>query len=290
MGLATIPNAQVSQATSAATVHSAQGRDFSSYQHPVTSGDLQSLSFAYTRASDWSQYPNMHVDVNAQRNWAEMKSFGLHRGAYWYFYPQLDPVAQARFFFNTVKSFGLLNGDMLVCDMEELPNVDLNRATKTFMGELDSLCQASNIFAITMVYTNHNVGQHLTSCTKWPLWFAWPNSTAPPASLISPWKDWTVWQWGEVGGVDADAFNGTSTDMNAWVVNQSGPAPEGPYRHVADGTRSLYGICKNRHESMDEVIATTLGATEISTEHLDEFNSYIRRLMPSGMVYYTKTP
>jgi hypothetical protein len=201
---------------------SAQGRDYSDYQKPVTLSMLTGLSFAYTRVSNWQppDYTIPGVDPHFAGNWREIKAAGLHRGAYWYLLLDVDPVAQARFFFNAVVAAGLEPGDMLVCDSEVL-GANADSVTHTFCGTVAALAGPA---CPVLVYTNNNVGQHLTSCTGWPLWFAWPSLTAPPASLIAPWKTWLFWQWGEVANVDADAFNGTPGELDAWVTSHI-PAP-----------------------------------------------------------------
>jgi hypothetical protein len=80
-----------------------------------------------------------------------------------------------------------------------------------------------------IVYSNENVGQHLTSCTYWPYWMAWISSTPPSPSETSPWKDWTFWQWGTVDGVDADYFHGTPEQLDTWIASylpKPAPPPE----------------------------------------------------------------
>jgi GH25 family lysozyme M1 (1,4-beta-N-acetylmuramidase) len=205
---------------------SAQGRDYSAYQKPVQPSDLRGLSFAYCRVSDWSA--GMGTDPEFTTDWAAMRAAGLHRGAYWYLLPSVNPVEQAAYFVGRVVEAGLLPGDMLVCDSEEnAPNAD--SATHAFCTTVTSLAAiaVSGPHCPVIVYANHNVGQHLVSCTAWPLWFAWPSPTAPPASLIAPWKKWVFWQWGTVGGIDADAFNGTPAELDAWIKSYQ-PPPKPP--------------------------------------------------------------
>lgn len=202
---------------------SAQGRDYSAFQSPVTPADLAHLSFAYTRVSDWGpDSTTMGTDPTFAHDWAEIKAAGLHRGAYWYMLPGVDGAAQARYFVAAVKAAGLAAGDMLVCD-SEVPAANVDVVTHAFCAQTAAL---AGPHCPVLVYTNGNVGQHLTSCTYWPLWFAWPSPTAPPASMISPWKHWTFWQYGEVDGVDADAFNGTPAQLDAWIASYlPKPAP-----------------------------------------------------------------
>jgi Glycosyl hydrolases family 25 len=193
---------------------SAEGRDYSAFQPPVTADMLAGLSFAYTRMSDWNG-TTMGTDPTFAHDWSEIKAAGLHRGAYWFLLPSVDPVAQARYFVDGVKAAGLVPGDMLVCDSETLAD-NVDSVTHAFCTETAALAGPN---CPVLVYTNHNVGQNLTSCTYFPLWFAWPSPTPPPASLISPWKDWTFWQWGEVNSVDADVFAGNPAQLDRWIAN-----------------------------------------------------------------------
>jgi GH25 family lysozyme M1 (1,4-beta-N-acetylmuramidase) len=202
----------------------AQGRDYSAYQPPVDSEMLKGLSFAYTRVSNWDG-TTMSTDPNFAHNWAEIKAARLHRGAYWYLMPDVDAVSQARYFVDAVKKARLDPGDMLVCDSETLTgNVD--EVTHSFCRETASL---AGPHCPVIVYSNENVGQHLTSCTYWPYWMAWISSTPPTPSETSPWKDWTFWQWGTVDDVDADYFHGTPEQLDTWIdgyLPKPAPPPE----------------------------------------------------------------
>jgi Glycosyl hydrolases family 25 len=202
----------------------AEGRDYSAYQPPVTAAMLKGLSFAYTRVSDWTG-AKMGTDPAFAHDWAMIKAHKLHRGAYWYLLPSVDAVSQARYFVNAVKKAGLQAGDMLVCDSEVLAG-NVNQTTHAFCTETAAL---AGPHCPVLVYSNQNVGQHLTSCTKWPLWFAWPSSTPPSAARTHPWAHWTFWQWGVVDDVDADRFNGTPAQLNAWIARylpKPSPPPE----------------------------------------------------------------
>lgn len=204
----------------------AAGRDYSAFQPPVNAEMVKGLSFAYTRVSNWSG-TTMGTDPNFAHNWAEMKAHKLHRGAYWYLLPDVDAVSQARYFVDAVKRAGLQAGDMLVCDSEVLAS-NVNAVTHSFLAETEKL---AGPHCPVLVYANENVGQHLTSCTGWPLWFAWPSSSPPSASRIHPWARWTFWQWGVVDGVDADVFHGTPAELNAWIdryLPKPKPEPKPP--------------------------------------------------------------
>jgi GH25 family lysozyme M1 (1,4-beta-N-acetylmuramidase) len=192
----------------------AEGRDYSSFQNPVTSATLNGLAFAFARVSNWNGTV-MGTDPHFSANWAEFKEKGIHRGAYWFFLPGEDAINQARFFVSEVQKCGLEPGDMLVCDSEILTgNVD--SVTKTFLDECELLLGPQYP---VIVYTDHNVGQHLVSCTDYPLWIAWPSTASEPsAAIISPWKSWRFWQNGEVSGVDRDLYNGTTAQLQTWIA------------------------------------------------------------------------
>jgi lysozyme len=218
----------------------AEGRDYSSFQAPVTPDMLKGLSFAYTRVSNWSG-TTMGTDPNFARNWAEIKAAGLHRGAYWYLLPDVDPGAQARYFVAAVQNVGLNPGDMLVCDSEVLAS-NVDEVTYVFLKETARVAGPN---CPVLVYANHNVGQHLTSCTYWPLWFAWPSSTAPPPSMIAPWTEWKFWQWGIVDGVDADVFDGSPAELNAWIDTYL-PKPTPPPPPVEDDEMIMVEPARNQ--------------------------------------------
>ena len=242
-------------------VQSAQGKDFSAYQRPVTPADLAGLSFAFTRVSDWAGI-TMGTDPSFAHDWAAFRTAKLDRGAYWYLLPGVDPVAQARYFFAAVKAAGLAPGDLLACD-SEVPAPNADQATHAFCATLASLAGPANP---VLIYTNHNVGQHLTSCTGWPLWFAWPSATAPPGSLIAPWKSWLLWQWGTAGGVDANAFNGTSTVLNAWVISHIPvPAVAKPaaVTVTADGKQTLAQIAAAHGTQPSGILRATAIADQL---------------------------
>ena len=198
-------------------VASAQGKDYSAFQPPVVDSDLTGLAFAISRVSNWAG-TSLGTDPHFAGNWAAFKAAGIHRGAYWYLSLDVSAASQAAYFVKAVKAAGLQPGDLLICD-SEVPGPNADAMTHAFCAEVEAL---AGPHCPVLVYTNHDAGQHLTSCTGWPLWFAWPSPTAPPASLIAPWKAWKLWQYGEIGSVDADAANGTDRVKSGWRRHGSG--------------------------------------------------------------------
>jgi hypothetical protein len=204
---------------------SAQGRDYSAFQAPVGRRQLDGLSFAYTRVSDWSG-TSMGTDPDFAGDWDAIRAAGLHRGAYWYLVPDVSPVAQAAYFVAKVKAAGLLPGDMLVCDSEEL----------TATVDEDTLAFQRTVLELTgwpvqliETYAPLDVAKELvaTSAEFPTFWVAWPSPAAPEPAQWAPaeWRDWTFWQWGTVNGTDADAFNGSPLQLDAWIASHI-PAPQ----------------------------------------------------------------
>jgi GH25 family lysozyme M1 (1,4-beta-N-acetylmuramidase) len=197
---------------------------------------MAGLSFGYARATSWNG-TTIGPDPDFAHNWAQMKEAGLHRGAYHFLLTTVSPVTQAGYFVARVKECGLEPGDMLVCD-SELPVAEADDATAAFCAKVGELAGTS---CPVLVYTDHDTGQHLTSCTRWPLWIAWPQpgATAPAADIVAPWKDWRFWQAGEVGSTDADVWNGTDTELQAWLDTFLPPATAGVKRWRTLGLWSL---------------------------------------------------
>jgi len=199
----------------------AKGRDFSSFQQPLTAADVAGLDFVIVRASDWSG-GDMGKDPDFANNWKVIKAAGLVRGAYWFFKPGLNPVSQAKRFVEIAKAEGLEAGDILVCD-SETPAANVDNVTLAFCEEVARL---AGPHVEVWVYSDQDVAHHLTSCTKYPLWLAWPSAVAPGPAECTPWKTWIAWQSGIVNGVDADEFNGDAAALKARVqAHKPKPAP-----------------------------------------------------------------
>ncbi len=215
---------------------SAQGRDVSSWQESM---DLRGCDFVFVRATagdgSWSAHLGQAGEVRAGVDgkfahfWAQAGNSPVARGAYHFLYPDDNPVIQARLFLKTVLANGLRPGDMLVVDSEiAAPGAD--SATYQFLVELRRVLGTDTAHHPLLTYTNHDVGQHLSmTAHAFPeLWFAWPSVTAPPPSLIAPWKAWRFWQWGKILGVDADGFNGPGAALAAWIAPYLIPDPPKP--------------------------------------------------------------
>lgn len=203
---------------------SAEGIDVSAFQLDLTIHDLAGLQFAFTKATDGPT----ETDPNFTHNWAAIKQAGAHRGTY----HELQAGAagqQAQHFLATVQAQGLEAGDMLAVVASDYPGVT-DAEVLTFC---EVVRQATHGHNPVLCYTDLSVGGGLwlTSGAGFPLWVAWPSPVAPTLPLAN-WKRWTCWQWGTrlvpgLGHVDANGYNGTPAEMDAWIASFK-PKPKPP--------------------------------------------------------------
>lgn len=281
-------------------VASAQGEDRSDW-NAVTG--WTGLDFGFAKATEGT----FLADPTFARNWANLKAAGIPRGAYHFFHPSEDAVAQARFFVKTVKAQGLERGDMLVVDSELLLDgvasvvrqARIDRADATLTpGEVDSRTKAFLDEAKTLVghdnplivYTMHEVGQHLTeTAAAYPLlWFAWPSPTAPDAALIAPWKKWTFWQWGTKNGIDADAFNGTSAALHTFLATYTHPEIVKIVRWRVWKFVTLAGAARRHHTTPEVMLRAAVKAGHV---YKGAMKRYINRadwnkFLPLGTILF----
>jgi lysozyme len=220
-----------------AGVASAQGLDVSNYQGRFNWAGTRGLSFGINRVTQGLGAGGTNSpDPEARWNHAAIRDAGLHRGAYHFLDPYLDGAAQARYMVATLSAYGLVDDDMLWCDNETngpSPGA-VARCAGAFMTELHTLRPQNPAGVYT--YISFAKQGNCQGLGGWPLWLAYPNATAPLPP--PPWVKWRFWQWGTRNGVDADAFNGTAADLDAWIAGFHPPADV--WRELAtDGTASL---------------------------------------------------
>ena len=191
---------------------SAQGRDVSAYQLPLVPADLSGLDFAWTKVTDGLSL----TDPNLASNWAILGKWGKPRGGY-HELTSGDTPSQAAFFIAALNGHGGLRaGDMLAVVASDYSGVT-DAGVRAWCDKVRSLAGAGHPI---LVYTDLSVAETLvTTSQHYDLWVAWPSSTAPVPAQWAPakWKTWRFWQWGEIRGVDADAFNGDAAGLRAWI-------------------------------------------------------------------------
>jgi GH25 family lysozyme M1 (1,4-beta-N-acetylmuramidase) len=304
---------------------SAQGEDRSRFQ-PVSGWGTN--TFAFMKATEGLTLK----DPDFNSNWANARAEGKIRGAYHFFHPGLSAVGQAAFFLETVAAQGIAPGDFLINDVEILVGADGTESFSTEYAErrsalgLPSTVPGTHLLSVTaapdpataasgalvfaeachdafgshnqyMTYTNEEVGRTLGSVARWPLWIAFPSTTAPES--LGPWKTWLFWQWafgGGQGGGDQDAFNGDLAALQAFVAAFADNTA-GPFRRVASGVKSLATKAAEQEVNVDTLYHLTM--SHVNARNYARFEQYcgaaypryhkadVNRDMPAGLVYYT---
>ncbi len=196
---------------------SAQGTDFSAYQAPIAPADLAGLDFAFTKATEGLTI----TDPDFGDNWTALgAAAGLHRGAYHEYRPDADPLAQAQHFVSAVKAHGLRPGDILALVASDYPGI----TDAAFKAACDWTTVLAGPACPVLAYTDLDIARTLVRTSQaYDLWVAWPSPVAPVPAQWAParWATWRFWQWGQPGGVDHNAFNGSRADLDAWVAGYS---------------------------------------------------------------------
>jgi lysozyme len=228
-----------------AGVASAQGLDVSNFQGnfgwSAAKRAFPGLFFGIHRLTQGlGQSGTNSPDPTAQWNHQQIRDNGLRRGAYHFLDPFQGGAAQARYFIDTHGQLGITDHDMLWCDNETAGTSPgaTSQCCDDFMAELVKL-RPNNPHGV-YTYISFAKEGYCAGAGKYPLWLAYPNATAPVAP--PPWVNWTFWQWGSRNGVDADAFNGTTAQMDAWLNSFFPPVGSTWKPYTTDGKMSLAQI------------------------------------------------
>lgn len=208
-------------------IASAQGVDVSNFQGRYNWGGavkaMPGLAFGIHRTTQGLGAPGTNSpDPTAVWNHQQIRDNGLRRGAYHFLDPFQDGAAQARYFVDTLDRIGLVKSDMLWLDNETRGNSPQATAAcaDAFSAELKVLRPENPQGTYTFIsFANEG---NCNGLGKYPLWLAYPAASAPVPP--PPWVAWKFWQWGLRNGVDADAFNGTIADLDAWIASFQAPA------------------------------------------------------------------
>jgi lysozyme len=183
-----------------------------------------------------------------------IRDAGLHRGAYHFLDPELDGAAQARYMVDTLAGLGLVDTDMLFCDNETLGSGGYPQAAacaRAFMAELATLRPHNPHGVYTFINFARDGG--CAGLGGYALWLAYPSATAPTPP--PPWVEWDFWQWGLRNGDDADAFNGTVAQLDAWIASFQAAAAGPPYTHLTRRHDTIGSLSASRNESAPEWLA-----------------------------------
>ena len=207
-----------------AGIQSAQGLDVSNFQGQfdwsAAKREVSDLQFGIYRLTQGLGKPNqVSPDPDASWNHKQIRDQGLHPGAYHFLDPLEDGTAQAQYYVSMFGQLGIIDSDMLWLDNETGGSsaAQVSACANAFMDELHKLRPNNPMGVYT--YIDFATSGNCAGLGKWPLWLAFPNSSAPVPP--PPWSKWTFWQWGNRGAggqnVDADAFNGTSGTLTSWI-------------------------------------------------------------------------
>lgn len=228
-------------------VASAQGLDVSNFQGQFdwagAVAKIPGLCFGIFRLTQGlGQSGTNSPDPDSVWNAAQITKLNLHRGAYHFLDPFQGGAAQAKYFVSMCDKLGLTNSDMLWCDNETAGTspASTSQCCDDFMTELIRLRPQNPRGVYTFI--NFAKEGYCSGAGKYPLWLAYPNATAPVAP--PPWVNWTFWQWGTRNGIDADAFNGTSTELDAWIASFQGGGAGFTHQTVAGDT--IGSLAKSR--------------------------------------------
>jgi GH25 family lysozyme M1 (1,4-beta-N-acetylmuramidase) len=261
-------------------VHSAQGLDVSNFQGRFNWAGTTGLTFGIHRLTQGLSTPGTNSpDPTAVWNHEQIAKKGLHRGAYHFLDPFESGAAQAASFVNALDSLGFSTTDMLWLDNENARNpgpAQTAACARAFMAELDKLAPHNP----RGVYTFISYAQqgYCAGLGHYPLWLAHPAATAPTAP--PPWAKWIFWQWGTRNGTDADAFNGTAADLDAWLTSFKPKPQHGPFRHVADGTKTWAQIAASRNTTV----------RHLGQETADAMVAHADQVAAKGDVFWTSHP
>lgn len=272
-------------------VQSAQGLDVSDWQGRFSWSAavkaLPGLAFGIHRATQGLGGAGTgSPDPDMVWNHQQIRDNGLRRGAYHFLDPHLDGAAQARYFVDTLGRIGLVDRDLLWLDNETAGSSPpaVAACARAFMGELATL-RPNNPQGVYTFINFANQG-NCNGLSPYALWLAYPAASAPVPP--PPWVHWTFWQYGLRNGVDADAFNGTISNLDAWInsfLPPPPPPPGPPYRHLTSAGDTIAGIAASRNTQPDTLLARS-AADYTSTDH----TALVTAELPAGIPYYIDAP
>jgi len=268
-------------------VQSAQGLDVSDFQGPSFNwGEakqrIPNLAFGiYRLTQGLGTSGTVSPDPDAAWNHQQIAAQGLHCGAYHFLDPHESGEAQAQYFVTEHAKLGTTPADMFWLD-NETPGASVAETAAcavAFMSELDKLVPHNP----RGIYTFIDFARqgNCAGLEGYPLWLAYPSAAAPASP--PPWHRWTFWQWGARNGTDADAFDGTVTQLDDWIA--SFRPRTGPYRHVAPGNRSLAQIAEARNTTPGHLIDVTRGALTAG-----DVAAIADLPLPAGWPWYSTNP
>lgn len=202
------------------------GIDVSDYQAVVDwpSVARAGVGFAFMKATEGVTF----VARTFAGHWVGARRAGLARGAYHFFRALDNPQAQADHFLATAQ----VGPDDLppALDVEVRDGVDARAFTQRVLGWLTKVEAATG--RKSLIYTLPSFMQDLgnpRALSAYPLWIAHHDRSAP--IIPRGWATYTFWQYtskgsitGIDGMVDLNVFNGSASDLTAFIARGVAPA------------------------------------------------------------------
>ena len=209
------------------------GIDVSSHNGPIDwpTAAASGISFAYAKTTDGITF----IDPSFKTNWAGIVAAGLFVGGYHFFEPNDAPTAQADNYLADISSVnggtpvlgpGCLAPALDVETSKTFTPAQIGAAVQTWLNVVAAATGRTPIVYTGTPFWNSSVFAGIPTVSS-PLWLAqYPNPPVPaaPHSLPNPWSSHLIWQWSEsatvpgvTGHVDADLFNGSLADLQAFA-------------------------------------------------------------------------
>lgn len=218
---ATALTAGLTLGPAAAAAATELGIDVSRWQHSSSldwaAVRADGVTFAFVKATEGSTYVNPYF----AGDWEATRGVGILHGAYHFARPSVGTAAaQARHFVATAGNHDQVGDLPPVLDLEATGGLtvpELRAWTQHWLTTVEGLTGRVPIIYTSPAFWETHLGNS-TAFTRYPLWIAHYNVTAP--RVPGGWPGWTFWQstskgrvQGIAGDVDVNAFNGTRSQL-----------------------------------------------------------------------------
>lgn len=235
-----------------------------------------SLSFAFYKCTDGVRFVDDQFDHNRQG----CSDAGLAHAPYHYFQPSLDPVTQAEHFIRIAGT----GYHRYIVDIEQPDRIpDITSKILAFLERVESLTDTRPAIYTSAGYWNDFIHPQPAWAGTYDLLVA--HYTLAHQPLLPPgWTNWRIWQFSDfwsfpgcTADADADWFNGTLDQCQAWFGNAA-PPPVIPPIPGSLKLRSLFDDLRIRQSpSLDGGIIGLLDRGEVvEAQELGGFDVWVK--------------
>jgi GH25 family lysozyme M1 (1,4-beta-N-acetylmuramidase) len=214
-----------------ATSGQQSGVDVNASDGPVNFASVAAsgVKFVYAKATQG----DYDTDSSYSTNDTQAKAAGLAFGAFAVFDPTLDPTTQADYFLNVAR---VAAGDLIpavdvASDANGGPEDNgggvsaavFTSRLQTWLNVVQSaLGVRPLIFGDTSQWDTSTGSDTAFGSAGYPLWIAYYGADSPPP-LPDGWTTWAFWEYGGLGSVAEDYFNGAYDGGNLCAMTVSNP-------------------------------------------------------------------